>query len=212
MHRRRSKESVEQPHAFREFRPSKNPPAAQPAQSESLSQTAGDDKLITQMKRSSRRVFKQRFHVNLVNQHTRTNTARNLSDLFDPCFVDQHAARIVKIGEYYQTRLRRHERLELFRHDLKSVLKPPRETFYSRAEIQRRRQHRFVRRMLEQDLVTRIDEGGHCEMICERCSCRRHDRFRSHSVSGRDRLDEQLVTVTTIRDLEIVKRHTQLAQ
>src|SRR5690349_21545050 len=115
------------------------------------------------MKRSSRRVFEQRFHVDLIDEHARADTPRDLADLFYLCFVEQNTARIVKIRENDQTRL--WTGLELFRVDTKTVFEPAFEAPDLRAKVQRRCQHRFVSRMLEQDLVARFNERRHRKVV-----------------------------------------------
>src|ERR1043166_2808644 len=127
MNRRRRKQIVQQPHSSRELGCGKDPPATQPTQPKRLRQTTRDDKLLAQMKRSSRRHFKQRLDVNLINQNTRTNTSRNLTDLLQRRIVRQHTTRIVQVRQHDQPRVRSHMTFNLLRQHRESILKLARE-------------------------------------------------------------------------------------
>src|SRR5689334_14676577 len=106
MYRRCCEEIVQQPHPFREFSLREYPTTSQSTQTKSLRQTTRHDKLFAKMKTRPRRLFKQRLHVNFINQHARTYASRYLADLLHRRILNQHTARIVKARDDDQFGLR----------------------------------------------------------------------------------------------------------
>src|SRR5215213_4579818 len=188
MYRRRCEEIVEEPHSLRELTLREDPTTSQSTQTKSLRQTTRYYKLFTKMKARARRRFEQCLHVDFINQHTRAHASCDLADAFHGCVVNQHATRIVKIRDHDQSRLRSDKPVEIVWQYLKPVFEPASEAFDIRAEVTSEREHRLVCRMFKQYFVARLDQCGHCEVICERRPGRRHHFFRSDSIPCRNRL------------------------
>src|SRR5688572_25773945 len=102
MYRRCSKQIVQSPHPFSQTRLREDPTATKPAQSISLRQTAGNDKLRTEMKRRRWCIFKKHLQIDFVHEDMRTDGPRNFAQLPQRSRINRNSARIMKIGEDYQ--------------------------------------------------------------------------------------------------------------
>src|SRR5947209_7955327 len=86
---------VQMPQPLRHLRFCKYPPATQSAQAVNFRQTVGRDKFRAEMKGRTRRTLEERFEIDFINEHTRTNATRDLAQLLESFVIRQHTRRVV---------------------------------------------------------------------------------------------------------------------
>src|SRR6478672_12350341 len=89
---------VQSPDPSRKLRLRKYPPASQPAKPVRLCQAAGGDEFGSKVKGREWRLIEESFEINLVNQHARSDSPRDLPNLAERFVVDKSAAGVVHIG------------------------------------------------------------------------------------------------------------------
>src|SRR5262249_179451 len=157
MSRNDSKKIVQSPHSLCEFGRCQYPSATQAAQAVYLGQTAGDDKLLSQMERSPGRKVERGIKINLINQDSGAGLMRNLSYLTESGLGGECAARIVEIRNYNQGRRLAYATLDLFRVQAESVFKPAFKSSNPRSQIQGGRNKELIGRRFDQDLIARLN-------------------------------------------------------
>src|SRR5215510_10517847 len=139
-----SKKIVQSPHSLGKLGGGQYPSAAQPAQTVYLGQTAGDDKVLSQMERSPRRKVERGLKINLINQDSGAGLLHNLSYLTESGLGGECAARIVEVRNYNQCRRLADATLDLFRVQAESVFKPAFKASNPRSQIQGGRNKELV--------------------------------------------------------------------
>jgi hypothetical protein len=99
MHGTGGEEIVEPPKSCGHFRLCENPTATKSTQTKCFRQTAGNDKLFTQMKARRWWTLEEHFEINFVHQYTRVHLASDLSNFLQRLFVSNHTAGIMKVGD-----------------------------------------------------------------------------------------------------------------
>src|SRR6476620_3836841 len=105
MDRRRSKDIIQQPHPSREFRFSKDPTAAQSAETECFCEAAGNNKLWSKFEGSAGAPFKQCLDIDFINEHTCAIPPRKFSNSSQRLIARQNAAWIMQIRQHNQSRV-----------------------------------------------------------------------------------------------------------
>ena len=203
MHRRRREQIVHPPHGARQLRLRQNPPAAQPAHPVHLRQAAGHHELRAQVERRSRRILVHRVQVDLVHQHPRAHAARDLPDLAQHALPRQHARWIVQIRHHNQLRPRRDRPPHRLRIHRVPALMRARKPLHHRAHVLQRVHQQPVRGMLDQHLVSRLQQRRERQVVRSRSPRRRHHAIRVHPVPAGDRAFQRRVAVAVVAiDLE----------
>src|SRR6476469_4121371 len=100
---------------------------------------------------------------------------------------------------------------DLFSRNSETFLESPRKALTVSTEITDGREHRLIRWSFKQNFITGIHDRRHREVIRKRRPRSRNDRFTRHAIPRPDLFDQWRITVTTVRDLEIIERHMEIA-
>jgi hypothetical protein len=111
----------------------------------------------------------------------RAKAPRNLTNDLELGVRGTHAAGIVKVRQHDHPRARRDTPFHFARVELESHLEVARETPHFCAEILRRREQRFIRRLFHQDFVAGLEQRRHRQMVRHRSSLRVHHAIRWHA-------------------------------
>jgi hypothetical protein len=141
------------------------------------------------MKCGSRCLLKQRFHVNLVNQHAGAGASGDLANLFQCREINEDSAWVMKICQDNQFRVGSDQRIQLFQRHLKTVFETTLKTFHLGAQVSQQGNYRLVSRLLDQYLVTGFEKRSQRQMIGERRSGSSDNRVNSNSIPRGNRVD-----------------------
>src|SRR5258708_25579807 len=102
MRRNYAEQIVQAPDLAREIGLRQNPPAAQPAQSVNLRQTAGGNELAAQVKSRARREREYGVKIDFIDQDLDAGLPREGAEFAKRVFVRARARPIVQIGDDYR--------------------------------------------------------------------------------------------------------------
>src|SRR5688572_15453757 len=139
----------------------------------------------------------------------RTNGPRNFPNFPKRSLINGNSARIVRISEDDQACSLINQLLNFLRLDSKSVLGIPFKALDVRPQVLRQSKYRLIRGPLNQDLISRIDQCRHCQVIGETSAGRGNYALRIDSVPLRQFVNQWLIAVAVKSgDLQFV--HTKL--
>src|SRR5436190_16463468 len=130
---------VQSPDPSCKLRLRKYPPASKPAKPVRFCQAAGGDEFGSKVKGRAMRTIEQSFEINLVNQHARPDSPRDLANLAERFVVDKSAAGIVHIGDHDEPGAICYDPFHLVRINTKAFLEAALESLHAGAEISGRR-------------------------------------------------------------------------
>src|SRR5262249_10000920 len=173
------------PHSSREIRFRNDPPASKAAQPIRFRQTTRANEMRSMADRR-RPLAIHTFQINFIHQYARAATTRNFSETFQIRFEESRAGRIMQIGYDNQTCTVGYK---IFETTLTW------KSLYLGAEILCGGQQWLISGILDEHLVARLDEDGHGDEVCHRCTRRRDDAFRRHTAVCSDGLLQRLESI-----------------
>src|SRR5688572_8547977 len=143
----------------------------------------------------------------------RTNGPRNFANFPQRSRINRDSARIVKIGEDDQARSLINQILNFLRLDSKTVLVIPFKALNVRSQVLGQSKYRLIRGPLDQDLISRIDQCRHGQVIGETSAGRGNNALWINSVPLRQFLNQGLITVAIESgDLELALTKLEVTQ